>query len=136
MTAGHGGVSFAELGDAVDGGAFGLHAVVDLHDCDPGKVSDGEGIAAFASALVEEIGMVAYGVPQVPLFGLADEKTAGHSLMQFIETSSIVGHFAQATRAVYLDVFSCKRFDPEVVAGFARDWFGAGRVELTVLLRR
>jgi hypothetical protein len=35
--------------------------------------------------------------------------------VQLIETSLISAHFANLTNTVYLDVFSCKPYDPEVV---------------------
>jgi len=115
--------------------AFGMHMVLNLFGCDPATVADGPGIAAFAGDLVDRIGMQAYGPPQVPHFGWASEKTAGHTLVQLIETSLISAHFSPARAAMYLDVFSCRPFIPAAVAAFAADRFGATRVDATILLR-
>ena len=44
-------------------------------------------------------------------------EAAGYSLVQLIETSAVTGHFCDASGDAYLDVFSCKDFDPEVAIG-------------------
>ena len=44
-----------------------------------------------------------------------DDWVAGCSLFQLIETSCISGLFANATNRSYIDVFSCKAYDPDVV---------------------
>jgi S-adenosylmethionine/arginine decarboxylase-like enzyme len=40
-----------------------------------------------------------------------------------IETSNICAHFVDATGEVYLDIFSCKEFDPGVAAEVAGRYF-------------
>ena len=67
--------------------------------------------------------MKRFGEPQVVHFG-EDERVAGYSMVQLIETSLISAHFANQTNATYLDVFSCKPYDPELVADFAQNFFG------------
>jgi hypothetical protein len=64
-----------------------------------------------------------------------DERVAGFSMVQLIETSLISAHFANLTDTTYLDVFSCKPYDPEVVADFARKYFGGSNVITQVSLR-
>ena len=51
----------------------------------------------------------------------------GFQLVQLIETSNICGHFANASRAAYLDIFSCKQFDPGVAAAFCIETFQAAK---------
>ena len=53
-----------------------------------------------------------------------DERVAGFSMVQLIETSLISAHFANKTNTAYLDVFSCKPYDPSVVKKFALKFFG------------
>lgn len=67
----------------------------------------------FAKALVKEIDMVPYGEPQVVHFGSGDK--SGYTLVQLIETSNITAHFCEETNDMYLDVFSCKPFNPSDV---------------------
>jgi hypothetical protein len=37
---------------------------------------------------------------------------------------------------MYLDVFSCKQFDNEVVVNLVREFFGAGKIRRTYLVRQ
>ena len=60
---------------------------------------------------------------QVVHFG-EDEKVAGFSMVQLIETSLISAHFANQSNTTYLDVFSCKAYNPEVVREFSQNYFG------------
>lgn len=65
--------------------------------------------------------MVPYGEPQVQHFGSGNK--AGYTLVQLIETSNICAHFVEETNDMYLDVFSCKTFDPRTVKNVVRDYF-------------
>ena len=56
-------------------------------------------------------------------------------MVQLIETSLISGHFANDTNSAYLDIFSCKGYDPAVVEEFSKNFFGAHRSTHTALLR-
>jgi S-adenosylmethionine/arginine decarboxylase-like enzyme len=56
-------------------------------------------------------------------------------MTQLIETSLISAHFANQSNTTYLDVFSCKAYDPEVVAQFAKQFFKAKRVKRRTLNR-
>jgi hypothetical protein len=56
-----------------------------------------------------------------------EERVAGFSMVQLIETSLISAHFANLTNTVYLDVFSCKPYDLKVVEQFAQSFFGGTR---------
>jgi S-adenosylmethionine/arginine decarboxylase-like enzyme len=78
-------------------------------------------ISNFAKALVKEIDMVPYGEPQVVHFGSGDK--AGFTLVQLIETSNITAHFCEETNDMYLDVFSCKPFNPADVEAVVNSHF-------------
>ena len=79
--------------------------------------------------------MKRFGETTVVNFG-EDEKVAGFSMTQLIETSLISAHFANQPNTTYLDVFSCKYYDSQTVADFAQDFFGAEEVCLQVLHRK
>ena len=115
--------------------AWGLVASIDLHNCDPVTIRDAEKIKQFVYELCERIGMKRFGDCTVVNFG-EDERVAGFSMTQLIETSLISAHFANATNTVYLDVFSCKFYDPEVASQFAKEFFGASDYALNVALRK
>ncbi|MDO8551904.1 MAG: S-adenosylmethionine decarboxylase [bacterium] len=115
--------------------AWGLAAGIDLHGCNPATIRDAEKIKQFVIELCERIGMKRFGECTVVNFG-EDERVAGFSMSQFIETSMISAHFANQTNTVYLDVFSCKYYNPYVAADFAKEFFGASDYDLHYNLRK
>lgn len=92
---------------------WGYHQMLDCGQCDKELISSASNIKAFAIALVNKIDMVAFGDPQVVHFGSSEAE--GYTLVQLIETSNICAHFSESSLEVYLDVFSCKAFDPLLV---------------------
>lgn len=114
---------------------WGLSSCADLYDCDLALMQDAPAIKRFVVQLCEKIGMRRYGETGVVNFG-DDPRVAGFSMMQLIETSLISAHFANASRAIYLDVFSCAPYDPQAVAAYARDYFKARRFNLQSVERR
>lgn len=113
---------------------WGYHLIVDAAGCDKQKIADYDNIYAFTKQLVKDIDMVAYGEPQIVDFGTGNK--AGYSLVQLIETSNICAHFVNEYGDVYLDVFSCKNFDPEVVEGLVYKYFGAKTIGSKFLNRQ
>ena len=114
---------------------WGILSSIDLYGCDPDKIRDADLIKKFVVELCDLIEMKRFGETVVVHFG-EDEKVAGYSMTQLIETSLISAHFANLTNTTYLDVFSCKYYDSQVVADFAKDFFDADEVRLQVLNRR
>ncbi|MBU1340467.1 MAG: S-adenosylmethionine decarboxylase [Proteobacteria bacterium] len=113
---------------------WGIASAIDIYDCDPVKIRDAELIKRFVVELCDLIEMKRFGETQVVHFG-EDEKVAGFSMVQLIETSLISAHFANLTHTVYLDVFSCKAYDSEKVRVFAQKYFGGSFSSLNVTLR-
>jgi S-adenosylmethionine/arginine decarboxylase-like enzyme len=111
---------------------WGMMAVIDLHDADRERLADPETIRAFVTEVVAAIGMVAHGPTLLERFG--EGELEGWSAMQFIETSSLTIHADEFGGRCYVDVFSCKSFDPEPAAAIAVRYFG-GWPKLTVLHR-
>jgi len=78
--------------------------------------------------------MVPYGKPQVQHFGTGDK--AGYTLVQLIETSNITAHFCEETNDMYLDVFSCKPFNPDDVESVVNVFFGPLHKNRTFIKRQ
>ena len=117
-----------------DQDVWGIATSIDIYECDPVAIRDADRIKRFVVELCELIEMKRFGETTVVHFG-EDEKVAGYSMMQLIETSLISAHFANLTNTVYLDVFSCKPYDPEVVETFACEFFGGSRCTTNVNFR-
>ena len=115
-------------------GRWGYHLIVDARDCDPTAIRSKETIRAFVKDLVEAIDMVAFGQPQIVMFGTGNKK--GYTLVQLIETSNITAHFVEEFNDIYLDVFSCKNFKPAVALAVFRKYFGPSSVNVRFLNRR
>lgn len=103
---------------------WGWHLVLNLYDCNPALITSAGVIEKFVIELCDLIKMRRFGPPTIVNFG-EDPRVAGYSLVQLIETSNICGHFANDSNAAYLDIFSCKAFDPQVAADFCAATFEA-----------
>ena len=77
--------------------------------------------------------MKAYGDPQIVKFGTGNK--AGFTLVQLIETSNICAHFCDDSGDMYLDVFSCKPFEREIVENIVKEFFNPQSMNGTFLLR-
>lgn len=114
---------------------WGVSTSVDLYECNLELMQNADAIREFVIALCDRIKMRRYGDTQVVFFG-DDPRVQGFSMTQLIETSLISAHFADASRAIYLDVFSCAPYDSEDTAKFAADYFKAARYKYNVAYRR
>ena len=92
-----------------------------------------DAIRDFVVELVDRIDMVRFGETQIVHFGSGDK--AGFTVLQLIETSMISIHFVDETNAAYVNVFSCKGYDPEFVAQFCKEKFEAESMETKVSYR-
>jgi S-adenosylmethionine/arginine decarboxylase-like enzyme len=98
-------------------------------------MQDESEISRFVRELCDLIQMRRYGETQVVYFG-DDPRVTGFSMTQLIETSLVSAHFADNSRAIYLDVFSCAPYDPNQVAAFAARFFEAHDCTVQVVMRR
>jgi len=114
---------------------WGLLSSVDIRNCNPETIRSAEKIKTFVIELCDRIKMRRYGECQIVHFG-EDEKVAGYSMTQLIETSLISGHFANASDTAYIDVFSCKFYEPRQVAEFAVSFFEGSDYKLNIAVRQ
>ena len=89
---------------------WGYHLIVDCTQCNDG-VCDEDRIKQFLEDLVTTLEMTAHGEPMINHFGHDNKK--GYSAVQLITTSNISCHFCDESRDAYIDIFSCKEYDPE-----------------------
>ena len=100
---------------------WGYHLILNVAGCDGDSIRSKDNIDKFTRDLVKKIDMVAYGDPQIVHFGTGNK--AGYTLVQLIETSNICAHFVEETNDFYLDVFSCKEFEPKDVISVCKKYF-------------
>ena len=110
---------------------YGVELILDMHDCDASTFTR-ESIAEYFERLCDLIDMKREDLHFWDDVGVAEEDkqtsphTQGTSAVQFILTSSIVIHALDQLSAVYINMFSCKAFDPKLAEQFSVEWFGAG----------
>ncbi len=121
--------------DYQENDAWGLLTSIDLHLCNPETIRDAAEVTRHVHELCERIGMKRFGETVVVNFG-EDERVAGFSMTQLIETSLISGHYANQSNTVYLDIFSCKYYNPFEAGEFSKEFFGAKDYNLTYTLRK
>ena len=111
-------------------GKYGIELILDLHGCDETKFTR-PSITEYFERLCVLIDMQREDLHFWDDEGLAEEDkqtsphTQGTSAVQFILTSSIVIHTLDQLQAVYINIFSCKKYDPKVAEKFSVEWFGA-----------
>lgn len=113
-----------------EAGAWGISACIDLHGCNADYIRNADRIKEFVVELCKRIDVQRFGECQVVHFADHNEDVAGFSMVQLIETSLVSAHFANKTNATYLDVFSCKYYDPLTAAEFAKEFFEADSYNL------
>jgi len=114
---------------------WGYHLLLDCTACNKEKIMDGDNIIAFTKELIKRIDMVPVGEPLVKRFALHDDTKAGYSMLQWIETSHLSGHFIDSNGDAYFDVFSCKPFSNQVVIDTVREYFAPENINTTYLTR-
>jgi len=92
---------------------YGKHLLLDCKSCMRVKVQDVELWKRFFRELVIDIDMIAHGEPVVERFGEGID--TGISGIQFITTSLLSVHTNDATGDIFLDIFSCKWYDEDIV---------------------
>lgn len=115
-------------------GNYGLELIVDLKACDLSDLSE-EKMGRFFVELCDRVNMVRHGVPLFWEDSSDIPHLNGISGIQFIETSNVVCHALPLLKAVYLNLFSCKEFDPNDTLKFCKKFWNASSENHTVLTR-
>lgn len=113
--------------------AWGYHLML---DCAAGtRINDKEHMRAFIKELVPAIDMIAFGEPWIEHFATHAADKAGLSFCQMIETSNICGHFVDSSGDFYIDVFSCKPFEIDIVEKLVTKYFDPVNIKRIYLTR-
>jgi S-adenosylmethionine/arginine decarboxylase-like enzyme len=109
---------------------YGYELILDLHNCDISTFSR-KSLRGYFKKLCKAIDMKRcelyfwdeVGVPVKEKQDLPHTK--GTSAVQFILTSNITIHTLELLKAVYANIFSCKKFDEKVAEQITKEWFVA-----------
>jgi S-adenosylmethionine/arginine decarboxylase-like enzyme len=114
--------------------SWGYHLILDCSGCIRSSIRNKSTIERFSKNLVQRIDMIPYGEPQIQHFGSGNK--SGYTLVQLIETSNIVAHFVEETDDMYLDVFSCKEYEPNHVKEIVKKYFNPLQLHEKFLVRQ
>ena len=109
---------------------YGHELILDLHGCDA-TTFDRDSIDGYFERLCDAIDMVRCERYWWDDVGVSPDEqqtlahTKGTSAVQFILTSSIVIHTLEMLDAAYVNIFSCKEFDPATAKRISIEWFKA-----------
>jgi S-adenosylmethionine/arginine decarboxylase-like enzyme len=115
---------------------WGYHLILDCSNCDPLLMQQHETVYEWVRTLVKDIDMQPIGEPHIEYTAADSIDKAGFTVVQLIVTSSIVAHFVDNLGHIYLDVFSCKKFDPEIVKKSVKHSFGCSTYREHFLARQ
>ena len=107
---------------------YGKELILDLHKCNPEQFTR-ESLEEFFEALCKSIDMVRADLHFWDDLDTPEEEkqtelhTVGTSAVQFILTSNVTIHTLDLLKRVYINIFSCKDFDPEIAQSITEDWF-------------
>jgi S-adenosylmethionine/arginine decarboxylase-like enzyme len=124
----------------LENGNYGKEVVIDLHSCSIENMTK-DGMLEFCDELCKMIDMEKISIHIWENEGISQEEwdasphLRGISCVQFIKTSSIVIHAIYGMKQCYLNVFSCKDYDENIVIAYARDYF-CGKVVNTKTIPR
>ena len=127
-------------GGIADRKVYGFELVLDLHGCEAELFNRGH-IDKYFTDLCALIDMEKCEVHFWDDVGVPEEErqtlphTKGTSAVCFILTSTIVIHTLDILSAVYVNIFSCKPFDPDVAAEFTSESFKAASCKKTFIER-
>ena len=108
---------------------YGKELVLDLHECYTDNFNR-KGIRKYCKDLCERIKMQREKLHFWDYTGYPEEyeKAPAHlkgtSAVQFIRTSNITIHTLDDLKRIYINVFSCKQFDAQVVIDCSLVYFG------------
>ena len=123
-------VAQADAAACISSDVYGFELLLDLHGCNADLFNRAY-IDQYFTDLCELIGMEKCEVHFWDDVGVPEEDrqtlphTKGTSAVCFILTSSIVIHTLDILQSVYVNIFSCRPFDPNVAEEFTRIHFAA-----------
>jgi len=109
--------------------------ILDLYDCDPKIIRSKKKILEYTNKICNLIKMKKYGKPFIERFGFGKDFTAGYSLVQLMETSSITAHFSELCNSAYINIFSCKLFNYKIAAEFTKKFFKSKKLKKRIIIR-
>ncbi|HEV2601309.1 MAG TPA: S-adenosylmethionine decarboxylase [Candidatus Babeliales bacterium] len=129
------GKSYAAIQRAFDSKkAWALTTNIDVCSCDMDKIRSAGQLQDFCIQLCSLLNIQRYGEAEISHPG-DTQRTTGYLVMQPIERGYLAIQCANATNNVYIDLVSCKVYNPYAVVEAAKKFFGAQDTAMSISLR-
>ena len=115
--------------------AWGYHLILDCSGCNLEKIKSKSNIWAFVRTTIKRVNMKAHGDTIIENL-LPGTDNEGYSVLQMITTSNITAHFVNKTGDAYIDLFSCKEFEAEIVIATVKEFFSPTGIKLNSIERQ
>lgn len=116
---------------------WGILCIIDAAECDSESINSHATMQSFVDELLTAIKMVKIGGLHLNWCDTNDPLKAGVSLYNLLQDSNISAHFCPNDRnSAYLDLFSCKEFDPNEVKAIFKKYFNPKKIHMTTIARQ
>lgn len=108
----------------------GFHAIMDCSSCELDKLENVDNLRAWLLSIGEIIGtdIVADATVTTTAFG--------HNIVQVFSDASVIARCVDQEQHIYIDIFSFKEFNPELVESAIKSSFGSGAKVNKILIPR
>lgn len=118
------------------GKIWGWSTHIDASRCDAEAINSPKIFQEFVDELLERIDMVKIGDLHIIWCETNEPEKVGYSIFQLLQTSNISAHFCpEDNNSAYLDCFSCKQYDEDIVIEVFQKYFKAKMINYTTLER-
>lgn len=115
--------------------SFGYELLLDCKKCNKLKIKNEQLIRDFIDEVLLKTKMKKWGDLVLQNLQTGPKHLIGYSAVQLIHTSSFVCHFCNESGDIYIDFFSCKKFDPEVVMNCVNKYFSPKKMRSQFIKR-
>jgi S-adenosylmethionine/arginine decarboxylase-like enzyme len=116
---------------------WGILTCIDASYCDMRAINCKDTFQEFIDELLEKIEMIKIGNLNIVWCDTNDPNKVGYSIYQLLQDSNISAHFCPAdNKSAYVDIFSCKMYDPVIVLDIFKKYFSPQKVDFQVVERQ
>ncbi len=117
--------------------SWATHTMLDLHRCSHSIIRSTWDLDAFMQRVFSFIGVTPLGSPEVIYHQSGYGYSSGYTFMQHGNGhTDIVVRVNEYNNSVFVDVFSCKTYEPHHLARLAQDFFDAYEATVDIFYRR
>jgi len=116
---------------------WGWLTAIDASNCNSDAINCKITFQKFIDELLERIEMIKIGDLQIVWCETNDPNKVGFSIYQLLQDSNISAHFCPSDgNSAYVDIFSCKPYDPMLVLAIFEKYFSPEKFIHHVIERR